>query len=398
MATITTPIYKDRAERETNYLRRNASDIALSLSEEAWEGISNLIETITHIKIDDYPDFNTRNYGYMLRLLSLGAYDKDVTLSMISNGTDVVPNGESDNFSHQAQEPSYVKAFGLDYLDYARDTKIAEQNGENATRMSVRWEPQRGTVKEIENLYPEEGGVAELNRDTEDENARSLGNRVGRWDVDDPRSLLYKTQQLLRQNKIHSLIGRFGTNTNGGGIKGSNDADTAFGESRGRNLLTKKAEKYGEYDNVNGYNNPYCRVWTYHHQYDTYNKLMRPFSGMDTKDGESPLVKIHSWANFEAPETEDGSDNNNAILTWKDKGADRWKKSVLNTPTGMPNIVPKYKGGGGEERTYQGRDVLHRKPRVEGLRPILFRESPLMGAARTSRRTHHVVRPLWAYI
>ena len=29
-------------------------------------------------------------------------------------------------------------------------------------------------------------------------------------------------------------------------------------------------------ENINGYDNPYCRTWTYHHQYDSVDKLIRP--------------------------------------------------------------------------------------------------------------------------
>lgn len=93
--------------------------------------------------------------------------------------------------------------------------------------------------------------------------------------IDAPKSLLTKTAKLFSENKIGSLVARF----HGDIPKTSTDInewiDTARskkGNSRGRNLLKKEENK------INGYNNPYCRVWTFHHQYGTNkNKLIRPF-------------------------------------------------------------------------------------------------------------------------
>ena len=81
-------------------------------------------------------------------------------------------------------------------------------------------------------------------------------------------------------------------------------AVTNFGLSHGRNLLTKKAYQEGKGDNVNGYDNPYCRTWTYHHQYDTMDKLIRP-SGLSTlnwekfgrRNGSIEKLKQHSVLN-----------------------------------------------------------------------------------------------------
>ena len=98
-------------------------------------------------------------------------------------------------------------------------------------------------------------------------------------------TLIAKTKELFERHDekgIDSLIGRF--HTTGGRDTLHNEvslmqtAVSKFGMSHGRNLLTKKAYTDGVADKINGYSNPYCRTWTYHHQYDSVNKLIRPFS------------------------------------------------------------------------------------------------------------------------
>ena len=100
--------------------------------------------------------------------------------------------------------------------------------------------------------------------------------------------LIKKTHELFRDKSgegrnIDTLVGRF--YTEGGNDKHHNEASlfqtavSIFGMSRGRNLLTKEAYDSGNSNNVviNGYDNPYCRAWTYHHQYDNVGNLIRPF-------------------------------------------------------------------------------------------------------------------------
>lgn len=88
-------------------------------------------------------------------------------------------------------------------------------------------------------------------------------------------SLLYKTNKLFREGKIHSLINRFSTGLLGDAAEEKRDLlHTAFSEygfSRGRNLLKKNPEV------INSYDNPYCRVWTSHYQYSKMSDLIRPF-------------------------------------------------------------------------------------------------------------------------
>lgn len=83
--------------------------------------------------------------------------------------------------------------------------------------------------------------------------------------------LLGKTNELFRNGKIGSLINRFHTKA-----QDTNEIETAvdkeYGLSRGRNLRKLNPTEH------NGYDNPYCRVWTSHHQYSKMTDRIRPFA------------------------------------------------------------------------------------------------------------------------
>lgn len=95
--------------------------------------------------------------------------------------------------------------------------------------------------------------------------------------------LLVKTNQLFREAKINSLINRFHTDAKDINSELITAADTNFGLSRGRNLLKGEYEGKQVGDTSTGYDNPYCRVWTAHHQYSKLKHRIRPFIGKDGK-------------------------------------------------------------------------------------------------------------------
>ena len=97
------------------------------------------------------------------------------------------------------------------------------------------------------------------------------GSIVSLTDYNGGSSILRKTNELFKTAKIKSLINRFHTD--------SKDVDSElitsyskYGISRGRNLF-----KSGGADMSSGYENPYCRVWTAHHQYSKLKDRIRPF-------------------------------------------------------------------------------------------------------------------------
>lgn len=135
------------------------------------------------------------------------------------------------------------------------------------------------------------------------------------------KSLLSKTNDLFKAHKISTLAARFHTS---GEISDEPEiTDTAksrgYGNSHGRNLL-KKNPMFNS--NTNGYDNPYCRVWTYHHQYDRVSKLIRPFN---SEEGE-----VH--------------DNDPYIANYGENVDDGRKYLKMNTvlgKNGFLNIAPK---------------------------------------------------------
>lgn len=90
----------------------------------------------------------------------------------------------------------------------------------------------------------------------------------------DSNGLLSKTNELFRQGKISSMVNRFYLKQ-GNGLQKGDEIESAvhgvYGISRGRNLTKKYST------DSNGYDNPYCRVWTKHYQYSKYKNAIRPF-------------------------------------------------------------------------------------------------------------------------
>lgn len=83
--------------------------------------------------------------------------------------------------------------------------------------------------------------------------------------------LLKKTNELFRKGTIRSMINSFHDVT-GGYSETQTAIDKKKGVSRGRNLLKKN--RAGK---ENGYDDPYCRVWTSHKQYSKLSDRIRPF-------------------------------------------------------------------------------------------------------------------------
>jgi hypothetical protein len=136
--------------------------------------------------------------------------------------------------------------------------------------------------------------------------------------------LLGKTAKLFERGKIGSLIGRFHSNQNDGSTDFSltqTAINPVEGISRGRNLL-----KSGGYTFENGYDNPYCRVWTYHHQYDKMNKLIRPFISQD--ENSENFMKIEELQ------------RNWNYYSRHAKGSQRLQEYTVLNENGFVNISP----------------------------------------------------------
>ena len=142
--------------------------------------------------------------------------------------------------------------------------------------------------------------------------------------------ILKKTNDNFNYGKYKTLIARFHTKSMDS--KDKNDiTQTAisdkYGMSHGRNLLTtNKTEK-------NGYDNPYCRVWTYHHQYNQLARAIRPFD----KETKEQLEKTETSTGYDTVGFRT-KENEKYGFDGGSKRLDTY--GVLNYRNGMVNIAP----------------------------------------------------------
>ena len=143
--------------------------------------------------------------------------------------------------------------------------------------------------------------------------------------------LIRKTNESFKAGQYRTLIARFHTNHED--TKSQDDptqtANTKkYGMSHGRNLL-----KYNP-TTENGYNNPYCRVWTYHYQYNQMQRAIRPFKTAFNEEGleRAEFVDNYGKGGFRTIESK------NYGFEGGSKRLDRY--GVLNYENGFVNIAP----------------------------------------------------------
>lgn len=346
------------------------------------------LSTLFNTPIDKYCMIEMAD-RQLLRFMSINLMEKNVTLNNIGNST----LGISNHVSDEVHLYDYSYTEGNNYLhDYqmmadntTTQTKLDSNNFQNYHKNG------HNTLYGITmNTYP----------DDNDTGTDKFGSskKWGYYDANNNRnSILYKTKQLFRERKINTIISRF--HTDNMDLKHNDTSETArsvYGLSHGRNLLTYDAERNGISYDRNGYNNPYCRVWTHHHQYsEERSRLMRPFYNEDAWGNVEAKMNtdLHRWDNFE--DTLDGStkivgetereeidynssstamgflSGNYSLIkkkkvkenieeagkwSWKDSGSEGWKYSVLNNETGLLNIAPKFLGGA--EKNIHAKDCM----------------------------------------
>lgn len=101
-------------------------------------------------------------------------------------------------------------------------------------------------------------------------------------DLNGYTDIIKRTNKLFRDREIDTIVNRFHTEKNNFDGDDLVSSYSKYGISRGRNLLTESAEKGNSGTKINGYDNPYCRVWTAHHQYSKLSRRIRPFYDGDT--------------------------------------------------------------------------------------------------------------------
>ena len=139
-------------------------------------------------------------------------------------------------------------------------------------------------------------------------------------------NLLDKTNEFLINRRNQTLISRFHDAAENRRSLIQSSVSEKFGISHGRNLLTKQAFENGSASVTNGYSNPYCRVWTNHHQYSKVKHLIRPFMGDEDFLGVDKLQE--SWVKFRGH-----------------NGAQRLADNTVLNKNGFINITPSEKSG-----------------------------------------------------
>ena len=220
-------------------------------------------------------------------------------------------NGGNYFLEEQLNNPDNAGRYTPDKIDgngnrYSEE-KISDNIGINGTFKKYQYD----RLNESKHNEYDEGDVSPYNLGY-DESAdysqiRTLDNKEGVVvnTSFNGNNLLTKTNELFKRHKISTLVGRFHTSSEVSHLRTIIDTalDYTYGNSHGRNLLTKDAREGKGAQITNGYSNPYCRVWTYHHQYDRVNKLIRPFTDGDaekTIDGIQLInkdIRAHSSLN-----------------------------------------------------------------------------------------------------
>jgi hypothetical protein len=181
-------------------------------------------------------------------------------------------------------------------------------------------------------------------------------------------SLVGKTNKWMRgikddyiSRRFKTIISRFHTSNSSADIEElkagvSNTAMSQFGLSHGRNLLKTDDEGSVISDPLNPYDNPYCRVWTYHHQNNKFvQDTIRPFQYVSAEE----LDKTYHWDSMRTS-AHDGFSSGNARLRKYGVMYDNDGKT-----TGLVNITPKSDGNG--IKGNGGVDITHCMFSIENL-------------------------------
>ena len=141
--------------------------------------------------------------------------------------------------------------------------------------------------------------------------------------------LIKKTNANFTAGRYNTLVARFHTNSMDSRDP-ENPTQTAiskqYGMSHGRNLLKLTP------DEPNGYNNPYCRVWTYHHQYHRMADAIRPFGDAHSAEELESMEETTNGVGFRTYGSKKyGFDGGSRRLD---------KHGVLNYDNGFVNIAP----------------------------------------------------------
>lgn len=199
-----------------------------------------------------------------------------------------------------------------------------------------RWMPNftpASTLSERTNKFYAESNDGQVNNKSITMAESNMGTATGQYSTSFQNlatcDLIKKTNSNFNAGRYNTLVARFHTNSMDSRDP-ENPTQTAiskqYGMSHGRNLLKMLP------DEPNGYNNPYCRVWTYHHQYHRMMDAIRPFGDAHSAEELESMEETTNGVGFRTY----GSKNYGI-----DGGSRRLDKhGVLNYENGFVNIAP----------------------------------------------------------
>lgn len=315
--------------------------------------------------IDNYCLIDMADFQLQRHML-MNLAQKDNLIYLIGNSVSGISNKVSDetydyNYSY-TQDNNYLENFQR--YDAKETTTRSGWRNDNIQNYVNHNQVYGETI----NVYPDDDDTGTGNFTESEKWDSYTPNR-------NPNSILKKTKDFFRDRKINTIISRFHTDAEKLDLYDNTESATsAYGLSHGRNLLTYDAERKGRSYNRNGYDDPYCRVWTHHHQYSQHrHRLIRPFT-VESENGETAIKNqtLHKWKDFKnvkyiaqegrkwletiTTKDEEFNEVDETVVErevpdkyeewgWKDKGATGWAMSVLDNETGLVNIAPKYLGG-----------------------------------------------------
>lgn len=248
--------------------------MSLLIKNRVWDNVNSAIESVTkRSAMGDLMEYYDKNDSFAD---ALAAGDTDVLQDIRYMGLY--------EYSSKYREALLAKrrydSYGIDYstldfddytassmyfsfLDYGEGLSTVNfQKGANGSILNA----DQHTINTItKNAYSE--GVSVSSIDTA---SLYRGNEVG-FGSKGSSELIRKTSELFNNGSIKSIVSRFHTDKTTKASEIQSAVHNEYGMSRGRNLLAKKSNTY------NGYDDPYCRVWTVHHQYSTMKDRIRPF-------------------------------------------------------------------------------------------------------------------------
>ncbi len=201
----------------------------------------------------------------LTKLNDYKGYGKDTAygVSLGENDADAysLPNNMEET-SHYAADKAIINT------DYTKGKAFTSEHGNDVISYNFYDEASRDTSKDTGSSGMSDGSNFSFFNDGELMKLPKM-------------SILARTSELFKNGKIKTIVSRFHTDNDidNGELKTAYNEN--YGFSRGRNLLKKTPDK------PNGYDNPYCRVWTTHHQYASLKDRIRPFI-----DGDNNFMSI----------------------------------------------------------------------------------------------------------